>query len=586
MAAAIILTTAMSSGNATTDADTFEPDNLPRAANILVDDTPEQHTLTENGDVDWFLVLPEAGNRYQVNIEVEDEAGSDVTVELFDENGTLLAYDDDRGVGLGAYLEWRAINPEYYLKVKTHGHGYGRFDDTAGGFAAASYEISLTSSLNEPPTIVGPIAAHVSARAGQPFSASFLAVDPEGDDLRYDFDWGDESRNWGASTTREHVWTTPGDYCLRVRSRDIYGASSGWTGCFNVKVQFSNDALEPAISGIFCTISNNGFDVQQLSVLHSADGQNLAMLENPHGNAEKPWLIPLSNGHRAMVYTAHLGTESSRSVIFRVIDTGFESVVFDSPPNPPGHFFHVMYARGIQRSNGNLVIAFARTDLIGNLDRSQPAQTVVHVMTSNDLGRTWKEASIVASDDNEIEWSGIWQGTPFDLNKDTLALIAIEQRYRADPRCLDTGRYAYRDDTVVLFKSFDDGLTWPWKVRVNVGPCGFDHNEPVMARLPGGGLIVVFHQGKSGDLLSTTSTDWGANWSTAELVVPGDDSYENRYASVEIVNGRATVLYRKKRRDGSNPDDFLGISQRSPSGSWSEVSRHYPPAGSMMCKLN
>ena len=68
---------------------------------------------------------------------------------------------------------------------------------------------------------------------------TFWATDPDGDDLYYYLNWGDDywfggAVGWigpyksGEKVTLEKTWTEKGNYTVRVKASDRYGAKSDW----------------------------------------------------------------------------------------------------------------------------------------------------------------------------------------------------------------------------------------------------------------------------------------------------------------------------------------------------------------------
>jgi hypothetical protein len=81
------------------------------------------------------------------------------------------------------------------------------------------------------PNINGP----TSGKAGEEQVYKFNAIDPDGDDVSYCIDWGDESGEVcigpfpsGTEQTSSHTWDEEGIYIIRVKARDIHGAESDW----------------------------------------------------------------------------------------------------------------------------------------------------------------------------------------------------------------------------------------------------------------------------------------------------------------------------------------------------------------------
>jgi hypothetical protein len=82
-----------------------------------------------------------------------------------------------------------------------------------------------------PPTIEGTNDGSAQER----YYYTFSTTDPEGDDVEYYIEWGDGRRfKWigpyesGEQVTKSHAWTYDGNYTIRVKARDIYGAESDW----------------------------------------------------------------------------------------------------------------------------------------------------------------------------------------------------------------------------------------------------------------------------------------------------------------------------------------------------------------------
>ena len=70
-------------------------------------------------------------------------------------------------------------------------------------------------------------------------------IDPEGDDIRYQFDWGDGSdttmtgwRPSGLVTWAWHTWYSSGTYDIQVRAQDFYGEWGGWSPAREVIVKY------------------------------------------------------------------------------------------------------------------------------------------------------------------------------------------------------------------------------------------------------------------------------------------------------------------------------------------------------------
>jgi len=63
----------------------------------------------------------------------------------------------------------------------------------------------------------------------------FVTQDPNGDDIYYFIDWGDDQKEeWigpfasGTEITKSHTWTKKGSYAIRCKAKDPYGDESEW----------------------------------------------------------------------------------------------------------------------------------------------------------------------------------------------------------------------------------------------------------------------------------------------------------------------------------------------------------------------
>jgi hypothetical protein len=71
---------------------------------------------------------------------------------------------------------------------------------------------------------------------GYEYSFSSTTTDPEGEDIYFMFDWGDNSTSgWigpfasGGSAQANHIWSTPDIYNVCVKAKDINGGESQWS---------------------------------------------------------------------------------------------------------------------------------------------------------------------------------------------------------------------------------------------------------------------------------------------------------------------------------------------------------------------
>jgi hypothetical protein len=90
---------------------------------------------------------------------------------------------------------------------------------------------------NTGPVPPGPPSGTTSGAAGQLYSYTTLAVDPEEDLVRYGWDWNgdfivDEWSEYfesGDQITMDHVWEEQGSYEIRVKAEDYFEFESDWS---------------------------------------------------------------------------------------------------------------------------------------------------------------------------------------------------------------------------------------------------------------------------------------------------------------------------------------------------------------------
>ncbi len=75
------------------------------------------------------------------------------------------------------------------------------------------------------------------------YTYSSSTIDPEGDQILYLFDWGDNTTSeWlgpydsGATVNAVHAWNDVGDYEIKVKAKDINGSASGWSDPLSITI--------------------------------------------------------------------------------------------------------------------------------------------------------------------------------------------------------------------------------------------------------------------------------------------------------------------------------------------------------------
>lgn len=164
-------------------------------------------------------------------------------------NGTIDEWSDF--MASGSY----DIRSHVYTSAGTY-HVRVIAEDEHGARSAFSLSKIIVVKDNNPPNKPSMPTGPIYGRIGITYSYTSLAIDPEGDNLEYLFDWGDGSDsgwigpyNSGDAATVSHTWNTRGTFPVKVKARDSYGAESVWSDSlpvgmpksrefFNVNYQF------------------------------------------------------------------------------------------------------------------------------------------------------------------------------------------------------------------------------------------------------------------------------------------------------------------------------------------------------------
>ncbi|GAG27994.1 unnamed protein product, partial [marine sediment metagenome] len=115
------------------------------------------------------------------------------------------------------------------------------FDNDNGNNSGSAYIFKNNNPPNKP-TIDGP----TSGKKGETYSYDFQTTDPDGDDIYYWVDWGDESNTgWlgpyesGEEITKSHSWSK-GTYDIKCKAKDTYDEESDW-GTLQVEMPITRD---------------------------------------------------------------------------------------------------------------------------------------------------------------------------------------------------------------------------------------------------------------------------------------------------------------------------------------------------------
>jgi hypothetical protein len=102
--------------------------------------------------------------------------------------------------------------------------------------------------VNDPP-VIPQITGQANGTVGQSYDYTFIASDPNGEQIYYTIEWGDGQTNiWigpytsGQPVTIPHSWDKKGTYTIKAKAKDIHDAESDW-GTLVVNMPLSSNNM-------------------------------------------------------------------------------------------------------------------------------------------------------------------------------------------------------------------------------------------------------------------------------------------------------------------------------------------------------
>jgi hypothetical protein len=135
----------------------------------------------------------------------------------------------DSGTEVSANHSW-SKSATYHIRVNA--------TDSKG--ATSGWSESWTVIMNAPPNNPSMPSGTSSGRPGTLYTYTVFTVDPDGDQIKYAFDWGDGTTSIigpadsGTEVSANHSWSKSATYHIRVNATDNKGSTSGWSESWTV----------------------------------------------------------------------------------------------------------------------------------------------------------------------------------------------------------------------------------------------------------------------------------------------------------------------------------------------------------------
>ena len=185
-----------------------------------------------------------AGVSYTYSTSATDPDGDKIRYGWdWNGDGTVDEWTDlyDSGITVNVSHSW-SNGGIYYIKVKAK--------DENG--IEGEWSDNLTVTLNSPPSKPNKPSGPSYGNAGVSYTYSTSATDPDGDKIRYGWDWNGDGTvdEWtdlydsGITVNVSHSWSNIGEYKVKVKAKDEHGVVSQWSNSLTVTI----GNIKPAVS--------------------------------------------------------------------------------------------------------------------------------------------------------------------------------------------------------------------------------------------------------------------------------------------------------------------------------------------------
>jgi C1A family cysteine protease len=192
---------------------------------LHIDDSGIVWVDYNQSSIDWSPAV-DAGGPHGGHI------GQEITFDAsksFDPEGNISAYYWDFGDGTN---DKGVIATHVYSHLGTYNITL-TVTDSNDQTASDTIKVWIQESNNpvNKPAITGPTSGKASTR----YEYTFVATDPDGNDVYYYIEWGDDNVDeWigpyasGEKVFIKHRWSEEGAYTIKAKSKDVFGEESDW----------------------------------------------------------------------------------------------------------------------------------------------------------------------------------------------------------------------------------------------------------------------------------------------------------------------------------------------------------------------
>ncbi|MEM3443450.1 MAG: PQQ-binding-like beta-propeller repeat protein [Candidatus Nanoarchaeia archaeon] len=146
-------------------------------------------------------------------------------------------------IGTASIYEVRIFDEEaHYCRATACANAYGTVVSCIVQESEGNLTIGTLVGANQPPDFPLPPDGPSRANVDELVSFSASTTDPDGDQIKYEFDWGDGTTsesiyvNSGDVVVLSHSWSSAGTYCVKVKAIDNNSLSYGYSACHWIKI--------------------------------------------------------------------------------------------------------------------------------------------------------------------------------------------------------------------------------------------------------------------------------------------------------------------------------------------------------------
>jgi plastocyanin len=200
--------------------------------------------------------------------------------------------------------------------------------------------VTVTAGANQPPNTPTTPTGPVSLNVGQSGTYSTSAVDPDGNQVQYRFDFDANGAHAysaytalvpsGQTGSMSYSWNTSGTYVVKSQARDSFGLTSDWSNGFTVVISSANQPPNiPVITGP--STGNKGVMYQFSATATDPNGDAIQYYFDFGDGTNSGWTPTVNSGVTTFVNHTW-NTKGSYIVKVKARDTSFAESPYASLP--------------------------------------------------------------------------------------------------------------------------------------------------------------------------------------------------------------------------------------------------------------